>query len=88
MVNPVFSASILQALTPGHPDHELWPELDVQPGDLRVRKKRYSAFYPGACDLPERLRERGVDTVIITGTLTNAGSLDEAASATGLPVVR
>jgi ureidoacrylate peracid hydrolase len=71
MVNPAFSASILQALTPGHPDHELWSELDVQPGDLRVRKKRYSAFYPGACDLPERLRERGVDTVIITGTLTN-----------------
>ena len=71
MVNPAFSAAILQALTPGHPDHELWPELDVQPGDVRVRKKRYSAFFPGACSLPEQLRERGVDTVIITGTLTN-----------------
>lgn len=71
MVNPAFSSAILQALTPGHPDHALWPELDVQPQDLRVRKKRYSAFYPGACSLPEQLRERGVDTVIITGTLTN-----------------
>jgi len=71
MVNPAFSAAILQALTPGHPDHELWPELDVQDGDVRVRKKRYSAFFPGACSLPEQLRERGVDTVIITGTLTN-----------------
>ena len=71
MVNPAFSSAILQALTPGHPDHELWPELDVQPGDVRVRKKRYSAFFPGACSLPEQLRERGVDTVIITGTLTN-----------------
>jgi len=71
MVNPAFSAAILQALTPGHPDHELWPALDVQPGDVRVRKKRYSAFFPGACSLPEQLRERGVDTVIITGTLTN-----------------
>jgi len=71
MVNPAFSAAILQALTPGHPDHELWPELDVQPSDVRVRKKRYSAFFPGACSLPEQLRERGVDTVIITGTLTN-----------------
>lgn len=71
MVNPNFSSAILQALTPGHPDHALWPELDVQPQDLRVRKKRYSAFYPGACSLPEQLRERGVDTVIITGTLTN-----------------
>ena len=71
MVNPAFSSAILQALTPGHPDHELWLELDVQPGDVRVRKKRYSAFFPGACSLPEQLRERGVDTVIITGTLTN-----------------
>lgn len=71
MVNPAFSAAILQALTPGHPDHELWQELDVQAGDVRVRKKRYSAFFPGACSLPEQLRERGVDTVIITGTLTN-----------------
>ena len=71
MVNPAFSSAILQALTPGHPDHALWHELDVQPQDLRVRKKRYSAFYPGACTLPEQLRERGVDTVIITGTLTN-----------------
>lgn len=71
MVNPHFSSAILQALTPGHADHALWPQLDVQPQDLRVRKKRYSAFYPGACTLPEQLRERGIDTVIITGTLTN-----------------
>ena len=71
MVNPAYSSAILQALTPGHPDHALWPELDVQPQDLRVRKKRYSAFFPGACSLPEQLRERGIDTVIITGTLTN-----------------
>lgn len=71
MVNPAFSAAILQALTPGHPDHELWPELDVHAGDVCVRKKRYSAFFPGACSLPEQLRERGVDTVIITGALTN-----------------
>jgi ureidoacrylate peracid hydrolase len=71
MVNPEFSQAILQALTPGHPDHDLWPGLDVQAQDWRIPKKRYSAFFPGACDLPERLRERGVDTVVITGTLTN-----------------
>jgi ureidoacrylate peracid hydrolase len=71
MVNPQVSSAILQALTPGHPDHALWPELDVQAQDLRIAKKRYSAFYPGACILPEQLRERAIDTVIITGTLTN-----------------
>ena len=40
-------------------------------GVLRVRKNRYSAFFPGACELPDLLRARGVDTVLITGTLTN-----------------
>ena len=71
MVSPEFSAAILDALTPGRPGHALWPELDVQPQDLKVRKNRYSAFYPGACELPELLRARGIDTVLITGTLTN-----------------
>jgi ureidoacrylate peracid hydrolase len=71
MVNPAFSAAILDALTPGRPGHDLWPGLDVQAEDLRVRKNRYSAFFPGACELPERLRERDIDTVLIAGTLTN-----------------
>jgi len=71
MVSPVFSAAILQALTPGEPGHELWHALDVQPQDVRVRKNRYSAFFPGACELPDVLRTRGVDTVLIVGTLTN-----------------
>ena len=34
-------------------------------------KYRFSAFLPGASDLPERLRARGFDTVLITGTVTN-----------------
>jgi ureidoacrylate peracid hydrolase len=71
MVSPAFSAAILQALTPGEPGHALWSDLDVQPEDLKVRKKRYSAFFPGASELPELLRARGVDTVLICGTLTN-----------------
>ena len=71
MVSPAFSAAILQALTPGQPGHALWQGLDVQAQDLRVRKNRYSAFFPGACELPDLLRARGVDTVLITGTLTN-----------------
>jgi ureidoacrylate peracid hydrolase len=71
MVSPAYSAAILQALAPGAPGHALWDGLDVQPADLRVRKNRYSAFFPGACELPDLLRARGVDTVLITGTLTN-----------------
>jgi len=71
MVTPELSVRILEALTDGNPGHALWHELDVRAGDLRVSKNRYSAFFPGACELPARLRERGVDTVLIAGTMTN-----------------
>lgn len=71
MVAPALSAEILDGLVEGSPGHALWPELDVQPGDLRVKKNRYSAFFPGACELPGVLRERKIDTVLIAGTMTN-----------------
>lgn len=71
MVTPELSGRILEALTDGNPGHGLWHELDVHEGDLRVRKNRYSAFFPGACELPQRLRERSIDTVLIAGTMTN-----------------
>ena len=45
--------------------------LDVAPGDLRVVKRRSSAFTPGASDLHERLQDAGRDALIITGTLSN-----------------
>src|SRR5262249_3666820 len=50
---------------------ELWPELVVLPGDEIIKKYRYSAFMPGTSALPDRLRSRGLDTVLITGTVTN-----------------
>ena len=71
MVSPQLSGEILGALTEGAPGHALWHELDVHAADLRVRKNRYSAFFPGACPLPQVLRERGIDTVLIAGTMTN-----------------
>ena len=45
--------------------------LEVRAADLRVVKRRSSAFTPGASDLHERLQEAGRDTLIITGTLSN-----------------
>lgn len=61
----------LKWLTEGTHGHALWPDLDVQDGDQIVLKDRYSAFLPGASDIEPRLRERGIDTVLITGTVTN-----------------
>jgi len=49
----------------------LWPQLDFTGNDIAVNKTRFGAFVPGASHLHEILQERGIDTLIITGTLTN-----------------
>jgi ureidoacrylate peracid hydrolase len=61
----------LAELTPGAHGFELHADLDVQPEDEIVVKRRYSAFIQGSSDIDRRLREAGIDTVIIVGTLTN-----------------
>ena len=37
----------------------------------RYRQTRFSAFLPSACELPSILRARGIDTVLVAGTLTS-----------------
>ena len=64
-------AAFVDAFSPGAQPHGLWSELDVRPGDWIVNKTRFSAFVPGTCQLHERLQARGIDTLIVTGTLTN-----------------
>src|SRR5215469_7718220 len=71
LATPEMRAKRIAALSEGTPGHELWPELDVRPEDEIVKKYRYSAFMPGTSELPGRLRARGFDTVLITGTVTN-----------------
>lgn len=71
MNTPESSAARNRALSEGGLGHRLWPELEVQAGDPVVLKRRYSAFTHGTCGLLELLRGRGIDTVLIAGTLTN-----------------
>jgi ureidoacrylate peracid hydrolase len=59
------------AFAEGSYGHALWPALDVLPGDLTVKKRRFGAFVPGSSDLHTILQGRGIDTLIITGTATN-----------------
>jgi ureidoacrylate peracid hydrolase len=59
------------AFTRGALDFELWPGLDVQDGDLIVDKTRFSGFIPGTSELHDLLQAHEIDTLIITGTLTN-----------------
>jgi ureidoacrylate peracid hydrolase len=68
---PQQRAKRIAALTAGSLGHQLWPNLDVRPEDEIVDKYRFSGFMPGTSQLPERLRARGFDTVLITGTVTN-----------------
>ena len=71
MSTPEGRARRSASMSEGTEGHQLWPLLDVHPEDEKVKKFRFSAFLPGASDLPDILRARGLDTVIITGTVTN-----------------
>ena len=61
----------LEALAEGSIGHDFWSGLDIRSADLIATKLRYSAFIQGSSDLTARLRERGIDTVVITGCVTN-----------------
>ena len=60
-----------ESFSPGAHHAALWPELEVKAEDLVIEKRRFSAFIPGASAVHETLQRRGIDTLIITGTLTN-----------------
>lgn len=49
----------------------LWGELGTDDTDVYVEKTASSAFFPGRCVLHERLQDRGIDTVLVAGTLAN-----------------
>ncbi|WP_433384534.1 isochorismatase family protein [Actinoplanes sp. CA-142083] len=49
----------------------LWHEFEVDDVDLIVEKFATSAFFPGLSPLPGLLQQRGIENVIITGTVTN-----------------
>ncbi|MGX7895249.1 cysteine hydrolase family protein [Tsuneonella sp. HG222] len=59
------------AFTPGSHYWELWPTLDVSPDDATIEKHRFSGFTAGTSELDAHLKARGIDTLIISGTLTN-----------------
>ena len=48
---------------------EIVDELPVDAGDIIIPKRRYSGFFQTTLDLS--LRERGIDTVLVTGVVTN-----------------
>lgn len=67
---PTNGAKRSAALTKGAKGHAIWSTLDVKPGDPIVEKKRFSAFIQGSSDLDKVLKARGIDNLLITGTVT------------------
>ena len=61
----------LKGLIRGSHGQALYETLDVKPQDLKLEKSRFSAFIQGSSDLDMLLKERGIDTVLVTGTVTN-----------------
>jgi ureidoacrylate peracid hydrolase len=68
---PAKGANHRNMLSEGAHGHKIFAELNVDPGDVIVRKSRFSPFIAGASDLHERLRARGVENLFVCGTATN-----------------
>ncbi|MGH3352634.1 MAG: isochorismatase family protein [Nocardioides sp.] len=61
----------------------LGPGLDAREDDMLVEKTATSALFPGSSTLDDQLRERDIETVVVTGTLTEvcvAGTARDAAT--------
>ena len=50
---------------------QLWPTMDVKPEDLRVTKRRFSAFIQGSSDIEIQLKDYDIDTIMVSGVATN-----------------
>ena len=50
---------------------DLIPELDAKPEDIRVTKHTWGAF--ASTDLDDRLKQKGVTQVVVTGVATGTG---------------
>lgn len=71
LITPKLGDRRREALTRGSEGHRIWAELDVRDGDPVIEKSKFSALVEGSSDLHAFLSERGIDTLIITGCLTD-----------------
>jgi len=59
------------ALVKGTEGHRIWTGLEVIDGEPVIEKTRFSALVQGSSELDAFLRDRGIDTLLITGCLTD-----------------
>jgi ureidoacrylate peracid hydrolase len=82
MLTPERAATRLAGLDEAAEGFKIYSKLEVLPTDLRAKKQTYSAFMPGLSNLDAQLRSRGIETVLITGTVTNVCCETSARDAT------
>jgi ureidoacrylate peracid hydrolase len=71
MLTPERAKTRLAHLDESAEGFALYPKLEPLPSDLRVKKLKFSAFISGSSDIDARLESRGIESVLIAGTLTN-----------------
>lgn len=71
MYSPEGAQRRVDTLVPGSSSFDLWSELTPAPDDETVIKSRYSAFIQGSSEIETLLQNAGIDTVLVTGTVTN-----------------
>lgn len=71
LTDPQRAVQLAASLSEGTQGHQIWSEINVQPQDLLVNKYRPSAFIANSSALDGALRARNIDTLIVTGTMTN-----------------
>jgi len=71
ILGPELAKKYFEDGQPGGDGTKLHPDLVKEPNDIVAWKRGASAFFPGKCDLKEQLDRRGVDTLLIAGTVTN-----------------
>jgi ureidoacrylate peracid hydrolase len=71
MLTPDRAGKRLAELNEGHDGFKVYPKLETVPSDLRVKKIKYSAFIAGSSDIDAQLKSRGIDTILVAGTVTN-----------------
>ena len=67
-----------------HDGFEIYEKMDCKSEDVICKKYRPSAFIQGSSDIDKFLKEKNCDTLIISGTLTNACCESSARDAAAL----
>lgn len=71
LFSPERCSAMIENLKKDAHGHKLWSDFKRKNQDWIVEKNRFSAFIEGSSDLEARLKAADIDTLIITGTLTD-----------------